>query len=153
MSRFRFTLIILLLATLGGSAVFLLTGKKTVTLDSDHWTENETLPTDSVLRPESSLSTDETAPGGAFLEILPSDCQNECSVFSSQPDKERYCRNVCGLTTDAPDSGSASPAPYQESIEQKDAAIKNRDLGACSEIKDVNLRKSCEVRVTEDLLE
>lgn len=152
MSRFRFILIILLVTSLGGAIVFELSGKKTVTLDSTQWTENKVSPEDPALRPEFPLSADETEPGSTFLEILPSDCQNECTSFVSEPDKERYCRNVCGLATETPGDDSDSTVPYQESIERKDAAIKNQDLGACSEIKDTNLRKSCEVRVTEDLL-
>ncbi len=151
MNRFRFLLIVLVIISLGGAIIFLLSGEKTVTLDSSAWTDSEASLEDPVSRSESFPPAAETEAEGVFLEILPVDCENECALFLSEKDKERYCRNVCGLTAENNDTASA--APYQESVERKNAAIKNKDLGACSDITDANLRKSCEVRVTEDLLE
>lgn len=85
----------------------------------------------------------------------PIDCRNECTDFEGDTERHDYCRTVCGLsieegTLQTPVSGDPT---LSEDYRLRDAAIKNRSLGTCGEISDTNLRKSCEVRVTEDLLE
>ncbi len=91
-----------------------------------------------------------------FAEILPEDCTNECSTFQSSPDQYVYCRSVCGLPlTTLENSSPVQPtdSSLEKDLQQKNTAIKESDLSKCEAIKDTQLKKSCQVRVTEDLLE
>lgn len=114
-------------------------------------TLSETSPSvQSTQTPDSPTTSPES-----FVEILPEDCNKECSTFQTSPDQYNYCRNVCGFST------SDSPVPItppkdtklRQDIEQKDTAIKEGNLSGCEAITDSNLRKACQVRVTEDLLD
>lgn len=154
MSRFRFPIAILFITAIIGTSFLFYSNKKNTLDFSLNQYESQSSNSGKYSSPPAEFlpSTNETTPSeSAFLEILPNDCQNECTSFSLEKEKERYCRNVCGLAVENNDV--TLDAPYQESLERKDTAIRNRDLGACSDIVDANLRKSCEVRVTEDLLE
>lgn len=89
-----------------------------------------------------------------FIEVLPADCADECSTLQSSPDQYAYCQSVCGLS---PDPAALMPKPsdpnLSQNLERKNEAIQGSNLNKCGEITDTNLRKACEVRVTEDLLE
>lgn len=85
----------------------------------------------------------------------PIDCRNECVDFQGDAERHDYCRTVCGFSLEegvlrAPISGNPT---LSEDYNLRDAAIREHSLQKCSLIQDANLRKSCEVRVTEDLLE
>lgn len=106
------------------------------------------------LTPQTSLPTNQTP--STFLEVLPTDCSQECTNFALTTDQYAYCRSVCGLPLTPPDETTevktTDPA-LSKAIQQKDEAIKNQDLSQCNNITDTNLRKACQVRITEDLLE
>lgn len=105
--------------------------------------------------PQTTLPTDKTSLPTP-LEIMPEDCTKECAPFPVNSDPYIYCRSVCGLPLSSPDTSTETKATdpaLSKAIQQKDEAIKNRDLSQCNEITDANLRKACQVRVTEDLLE
>lgn len=152
MNRRAILLMVLLFVFISGGLLFLslpsgenslrFTQDKTVTDEMDTSEESE----------NPSPSVPDREPSSVFIEILPSDCANECTAFTHESEKFRYCQSVCGFSP-AETGTSTKTNPYQKSIEQRDAAIKNKDLSACSDISDTNLRKSCEVRVTEDMLE
>lgn len=115
------------------------------------WEEDEIEESADPIAPPEDIT-----PIAPTVEILPSDCAQECGDFSSQADRYAYCRSVCGLTLTDPESGTtASPVNPELSrdIERRDAAIRAGDLGACDQIGDEQLKQSCQVRVTEDLLE
>ena len=149
----RILLLILLLIVLVGGVIFLLSSQSRdasfrFTQDSSVTENRDTEEAEGNTIP----ITPEDASHSVFTEILPSDCSNECVNFQGEDEKFRYCQSVCGFSSS--ENGVSTEAPaYQKSVEQREAAIKNKDLSACSEIKDANLRKSCEVRVTEDMLE
>ena len=90
-----------------------------------------------------------------FREILPTDCANECQTFENSPNEYVYCQNVCGLTPANPSNLPTSIAnqSLEQDIQQKNTAIQEGDLSNCETIKDAALRKNCQVRITEDLLE
>lgn len=87
---------------------------------------------------------------------LPFDCSDECLSLKQDADRYTYCRSVCGFSLTDPTSGTAvkpTNPSLEQDIERKDTAIKNRDLAACESITDEQIKKSCQIRVTEDLLE
>jgi hypothetical protein len=94
------------------------------------------------------------------IKVGPKDCDNDCSKFKKNNEKE-YCQEICGTTTyfeDASDSGgSAEDCTSEKGIQKdyclKDIATGNKDFKACNEISDENIKKSCKNRITEDLLE
>jgi|WetSurMetagenome_2_1015567.scaffolds.fasta_scaffold50553_3 hypothetical protein len=94
------------------------------------------------------------------IEVTPKDCDNDCSKFKKENEKE-YCQEICGTKTyfeDASDSGGSSDDCTSEKGVQKDYCLKdiavgNKDFKACEEIADANIKKSCKSRITEDLIE
>ncbi len=142
-------LAISILVLLGGSTYFFLVNKPEAAVfeQEDNLFEEEP-STSSVPSPEDATTH--------FAEILPEDCTNECSTFQSSPDQYVYCRSVCGLPlTSLENSSPVQPtdSSLEKDLQQKNTAIKENDLSKCEAIKDTQLKKSCQVRVTEDLLE
>lgn len=94
------------------------------------------------------------------IEVSPKDCDNDCSKYKKSSEKE-YCQEICGTKTffeDAEESGGssgdcASEKGIQKDYCLKDIAVGNKDFKTCNEISDKNIKKSCQNRITEDLLE
>jgi len=94
------------------------------------------------------------------LEIKPADCDNNCLNFKKDNEK-KYCQMVCGTETffeDALDSGGSKEDCDEEKGIQKDYCLKdiavgNKDFETCSEINDANMKKSCQNRIMEDIIE
>ncbi|HRZ95251.1 MAG TPA: hypothetical protein P5262_01645 [Candidatus Moranbacteria bacterium] len=94
------------------------------------------------------------------VEFAPKDCDNNCSRFKKDSEKE-YCQEICGTKTffeDAEEEGGssgdcASEKGVQKDYCLKDIAVGNKDYKTCNEIKDANIKKSCQNRITEDILE
>lgn len=89
-------------------------------------------------------------------EISNEDCFNNCEKFEGDENKSAYCRNFCGIKEDDGvsnnlDCGSQSGISKDYCL--KDKAVSESDFSLCEEISDVNLKESCQNRVTEDLLE
>lgn len=94
------------------------------------------------------------------IEVKPADCDKDCSRFKKDNEKE-YCQEICGTTSyfeDAEEEGGSSDDCNDEKGVQKDYCLKdiavgNNDFKACEEISDKNIKKSCQNRITEDILE
>lgn len=105
----------------------------------------------------SDESVAQTAPN---IEVKPADCDNDCKRFTKDDEKE-YCQEICGTTSyfeNAGDEGGSDEdcsdaKGIQKDYCLKDIAVGNKDFKICSEIKDVNIKKSCRNRLTEDMLE
>lgn len=92
----------------------------------------------------------------AFFDITSEDCQSECVNLAEKSDTYTYCRNFCGLSFEPSpigESKTTGQSTLNEAYTLKEEAIQKKDLSLCADIRDANIRKSCEVRVTEDLLE
>lgn len=91
-----------------------------------------------------------------FIEMTPTeDCTNECSQYQGDQEKYNYCRAVCGFTVE---NGVLAPptsadAELSHDYQVKESAVKESDIKKCQEIKDTNIRNSCQARVTEDVFE
>lgn len=97
------------------------------------------------------------ASDAAAIQSAPSfDCSDECIAFKQDLNRYTYCRSVCGLSlTEAESLVPVQPTDpeLKQDLARKDQAVKEHNLAGCEEITDESLRKSCQVRVTEDLLE
>lgn len=153
MSRTRILVTTTILLVIIGLAFFFLPERTSVLDLGSEQTTEPSVATETEQKGNKGIPGDSNFSDNTFLEILPGDCTNECGSFTENTYERQYCQSVCGLTVAGSGISETSAAPYQESLERRESAIKNQDLGACAEITDTNLRKSCEVRVTEDLLE
>lgn len=96
--------------------------------------------------------------------IEPSDCDNECSRFTSQSDLN-YCRQICNIPlSNQPDSNQNSVSqPASGDCQSKtgldkdyclrDQAIANKNFDDCDQIADAGIKKTCQDRITQDILE
>lgn len=140
------------LLLLGVGTYFLVSSEKEAAVfEQMNQGEEEDLEEETSTLESPDLASPTTLP---FIEVLPSDCNNECTAFQTSPDQYAYCRSVCGLSADPlrPTPQPTDPK-LQKDIERKNEAIKESDLSKCEAITDTSLRKSCQARVTEDLLE
>lgn len=151
MHRPTLWLVLIGFLTLGGVTYFLLSQREGGIIFEQNNQGNEI---ESV---EEEFSKETTTPAllpQSLVEILPTDCANECAAFQASPDQYVYCQNVCGLS---PNPSASTPKltdqKLSQDIDKKEAAIKEGNLSGCDAITDSTLRKTCQVRVTEDLLE
>jgi len=90
--------------------------------------------------------------GKIFQEITRDNCDSECEDFSGA-DLE-YCQQVCGLkpVLENP-TGCEEKYGIQKDYCLKDLAVSKKDFQICEQIADANVKKTCQNRVTEDLLD
>lgn len=94
-------------------------------------------------------------PPPIFVEITPQDCADECEYFVSKPEQLAYCRSSCGLSGTETTTGPkecGSMVGVEKDMCFKDRAVDEHDLSLCERIIDQGLKKTCQNRVTEDLL-
>lgn len=94
------------------------------------------------------------------IEIKSADCDNNCQKFNKDNEKE-YCQIICGMDTffedGAEEGGSPEDCDEEKGVQKdyclKDIAVGNKDAKTCEQISDANIKKSCQNRMMEDLLE
>jgi len=123
--------------------------------------ENETPDTP----PEESATADDTTDEEAkpapveedepFVSVTQKDCENKCENFTDKDDL-KYCRETCGLA-EKKSPEKVSDCADLEGLEidycWKDFAISEKDLKICGRISDAGIKKTCQNRVTEDLVD
>lgn len=98
----------------------------------------------------SSSSATENPP---FVEIKREDCLNSCKSFS-QNQELTYCKQSCGLMETPNDTGNCTDkSDLDKDYCFKDLAIKEQDFKICEKISDKGIKKTCVMRITEDLLD
>lgn len=89
------------------------------------------------------------------ISVNPPDCDNECSNFKKDDELE-YCKEVCGLSalekTEKPD-GCENKSGIQKDYCLKDLGIEKKDFKICEQISDSGIKKTCQNRITEDIME
>lgn len=134
-SSFKIFFSILILIILAGGSYFF-------------WHQKQTTPSSN--SQEAPQQEEQT-----FIEIdSQNDCSNECTQYQADQEKYNYCRAVCGFTveegvTNLPTSDNPE---LSKDYETKEAAVNEKNIGKCDEIKDGNIKKTCRARVTEDVL-
>jgi len=87
-----------------------------------------------------------------FLEITKNDCDSKCENFKSDADELEYCREICGFTTKKAADSCGELEGLEEDYCLKDLAISKKDFKICDQIGDSGIKKSCQNRVTEEIL-
>lgn len=109
--------------------------------------------------PSDSASTGVVSPA-----IEPADCDNGCSRFTNQSDLN-YCQQICNIPSPG-QSGSNQNAASQPASGDcqnqigldkdyclRDLGISKKDFSICDQISDAGVKKACQDRITQDILE
>jgi len=88
-----------------------------------------------------------------FLEITHEDCENNCAEFETEIDRQ-YCRQICGLAPlkKISENNCEDLTGLEKDYCLKDLAVAKKDFNVCQEIKDKNIRETCQNRITEEIL-
>ena len=98
-------------------------------------------------------TSDSTPEKPPFITIKREDCLNSCKRFSKNPELT-YCKESCGLTETRKDtSDCADKSDLDKDYCFKDLAIQEQDFKICEKISDKGIKKTCILRITEDLLD
>jgi hypothetical protein len=94
------------------------------------------------------------------ITVNSSDCDNECSRFKKD-DEVNYCEQVCGISDlyeqdYESENSDTLDCEKQSGIQKdyclKDKAIQAKDFNICTQIKDQAVKKTCQNRITEDII-
>jgi len=113
---------------------------------------------DSTPETPTSLPPDETPEkiDTSLTKVTQKDCDNNCKNFDIA-DEKKYCQEFCGLNAPAKTTMPSSDCEKLEDLEKdyclKDLAVKKSDLKICTSIEDTSIKKSCQNRINEDLLD
>jgi hypothetical protein len=96
----------------------------------------------------------ESSSGNIKANITPTHCADDCRAFALDLVLFAYCEEVCGIS---PIKTDASNCEAKKDLEKdyclKDLAITKSDATLCKSIADDNIRKTCQNRIREDMLE
>jgi hypothetical protein len=93
------------------------------------------------------------------ITIASIDCDTECSRYKNQ--ELNYCEQICGISSLYEQSYESNDSSLNCEKEKglqrdyclKDLAIEKENFKTCDQISDSGLKKACQNRITEDLLE
>jgi hypothetical protein len=105
-------------------------------------------PDDTGLTPSGNSSE---AP--SLTNITPAYCNSECSAFENDPKYLRYCQQVCGLSPTTNNSSCENKTELEKDYCLKDLGIAKKDFQICNQIQDAGIKKTCQNRITEDIIE
>lgn len=96
------------------------------------------------------------------LTVLSSDCDNECQRFEGSEKELDYCQQACGISEiyENPyesEEGEPIGCEARSGLERdycfKDLAVYEEEFSICEKISDKGIKKACQDRITEDILE
>ena len=87
------------------------------------------------------------------LEITKEHCDSQCEFFTHDPTNFKYCSEVFGISPIENISDCKDKKDLERDYCQKDLAITKMNVSLCDPITDANIRKTCQKRINEDLLE
>ena len=124
--------------------------------------EQSTAPNNPVSSENTTTAPEESTPAQSAapsVEVKPLDCDKGCEKYTTANDLE-YCQEVCGLSAtkanDSPNSatsGCSDKTALQKDYCLKDLAIAKNDFKLCAEIQNAPIKKTCQDRITQNLLE
>lgn len=105
---------------------------------------------DKILKEEESEEFQE----GSLLNVTREDCEDECETYE-EADDLKYCQQVCGLNKaqDNQKSDCESLSGVEKDYCLKNQAIDQNSLSICEKISDKKIKKTCQNRIAEDLLD
>lgn len=87
-------------------------------------------------------------------KITDEDCENECEAYQDNGENLLYCREVCGLKkSKAPADSCDNETGLEKDYCLKDKAIGEQNFEICEKISDAAIKKTCQNRIAEELLE
>jgi len=103
--------------------------------------------------PQTTLNQNEL--DNSFLHITPAVCDSRCKPFEEDAKELQYCQEICGLAPlSIPKSGTCDSLKMLiKDYCLKDLAISKKDFSICDQIQDGNIKKTCQNRITEDMLD
>ena len=98
---------------------------------------------------------DKADTGQELLDITKKDCADNCANFKKDKKNLQYCQQRCGLSpkTTTTSSGCDSLKDLEKDYCWKDLAISKTDLTICEKISDDGIKKTCQNRIAEDILD
>lgn len=130
--------------------------KSTTTSSPSQDTSLETSDSSADVSDETIDDSEETVAANeddTFLQVLPEDCKNGCKNFQD-PDDITYCKQTCGLI--APKKGATNCdalIDLEKDYCLKDLAISKTDTKICDQIEDSGIKKTCQNRIVEDIVD
>jgi len=91
-------------------------------------------------------------PEQSYEKITVKDCNSECEKFKNNENKLAYCRQICGLGIKSESDDCQNLKNLERDYCFKDMAIAKNDFKICDEIKDSGIKKTCQNRLTEEML-
>jgi len=105
---------------------------------------------------ENSSDENATLEKTSLTEVSSKDCDNNCKNFTDSKEL-KYCQEVCGLVPIQEESKKNKGCDALKDLEKdyclKDEAINAKDFKICEEIEDSGIQKTCQNRITEDILD
>jgi cytoskeletal protein RodZ len=159
--KFKLILIILLLLAIVMLAYFsypivksryFVNKPKTIKIDQSNQSENAENNNQNSIGSEATLES-----SSLKITVSPTDCDNGCSKFEKDTELE-YCKQACGISA-ASQTAKEIPANCEEKngLQKdyclKDLGIANKDFKICDQIQDDGIKKTCQNRITEDIIE
>lgn len=97
---------------------------------------------------------EEDAEPAEIPKISDSDCDNECENYKDNEENLLYCQEVCGLKKPKAPAGSCDDkSGLEKDYCLKDKAIGEQNFEICENISDAAIKKTCQNRIAEELLE
>jgi len=90
---------------------------------------------------------------GTPPNIKATDCDNSCQSFKNDVKNLTYCQEVCGLAPVKNDSDCGDKTELEKDYCLKDLGVAKKDFRLCDQIQDDGIKKTCQNRITEDVIE
>lgn len=107
----------------------------------------------NVIQNNSNIEIPSTENATMFANITPEHCRTNCNAFSSDLKFFEYCQEVCGLRPVTKNSDCEKEKDLYKDYCFKNMAIAKSDMNVCSQVVDAGIRKACQNRIAEDLVE
>ncbi|XLQ20247.1 MAG: hypothetical protein ACKUBY_00510 [Candidatus Moraniibacteriota bacterium] len=97
-------------------------------------------------------NTIETTPENTAYDITTEDCTTECINIEIDSKKD-YCLQVCGLMGTSNGESCNDLTKIERDYCLRNAAISEKNIEKCNDINDGGIKKQCENRLKEDLID
>lgn len=88
-----------------------------------------------------------------LAHITTQHCNANCSAFAMDFKLLEYCQQVCGLAPVKDVSDCDKKKDIKKDYCLKDLAVTKKDSKLCNDIKDTNIKLTCQNRILEDIIE
>ena len=89
----------------------------------------------------------------SYVEIDSKDCETKCSDFKNNVADFKYCQEYCGLASFQQPDDCIDQEGLEKDYCWKNEAVSKKDYKTCLKINDEGIRKTCQNRISEDILD